>query len=161
MGSLLQPGDEAPPFEAPDQEGNVHRLEDYGGQALVLYFYPWDNTPGCTTEACNFRDRMPDYRDHGVAVLGVSTQGEEKHRSFAEEHDLNFPLLVDEGKEISKAYGAHGIWKIIPLNKRVTYLVDGEGTVREVWEDVDPSTHADEVLQRVRDLGLAADAAEA
>lgn len=161
MGSLLEPGDDAPPFEAPDQNGNVHRLDDHAGQGLVLYFYPWDNTPGCTREACSFRDRMPDYEDHGLAVLGVSTQGREKHEAFADEHDLNFPLLVDEGKAISKAYGAHGILKIIPLNRRVTYLVDGEGTIREVWEDVDPSTHADEVLQRARELGVASEPAEA
>lgn len=156
MGSLLEPGTEAPAFEAPDQNGDVHALDDYAGRGLVLYFYPWDNTPGCTTEACAFRDRMPDYEAHDLAVLGVSTQGRGKHQAFADEHDLNFPLLVDEDKTISKAYGAHGIWKIIPLNKRVTYLVDGDGVVREVWEDVDPTTHADEVLQRARELGVAA-----
>ncbi len=152
MGDLIAEGEKAPAFEVRDHEGRTHRVPDPEGRPVVLYFYPKDDTPGCRAEACGFRDRMPAYRKAGVKVLGVSTQGETEHRDFAGSYDLNFPLLVDEGNEVSKAYGAYGRFWILPINKRVTYLIDGDGVVRRLWESVDPRAHADDVLAAVREL---------
>lgn len=161
MGTTIEPGSPAPGFEAEDHEGVTRRLEDYEGRGLVLYFYPEDGTPGCIEEACGFREAMDRYQAAGLAVVGVSTDSRRSHQAFAEEHDLNFPLLVDEGNEISKAYGAYQAWRRLPVDKRITYLVDGDGIVRDVWEAIDPAKHAMEVLERARELGVASEPAGA
>ena len=108
MAITLEAGDRAPAFTLKDQDGNVHRLRDYRGQTVVLYFYPRDFTPGCTKEACSFRDVNDDIAAEGAVVLGVSTDDAESHRTFRAEHRLRFPLLVDEGAKLAARYGAWG-----------------------------------------------------
>jgi peroxiredoxin Q/BCP len=142
---ILQPGDVAPSFEAYDQHGELHELEDYEGEWVVLYFYPKDGTSGCTTEACNFRDNLSDIQKNAV-LLGVSADTLESHKEFAEKHSLDYPLLVDKEKVLIEAYGADG--HILP--KRVTFLISPEGMIEKVYKDVDPESHAAEILADLR-----------
>lgn len=142
--SALAPGDMAPSFEAYDQDENLHDLEDYEGEWVVLYFYPKDDTPGCTTEACSFRDSLGALKDKAV-VLGVSADSMESHKKFAEKYHLNFPLLADPDQYIIEAYGADGIM----FPKRTTFLISPEGMIQKVYRDVDPETHTSEILQDV------------
>lgn len=134
-----------------DQANTPHTLADYRGRPLVLYFYPRDGTPGCTREACAFRDAWSRYTEANVQVVGVSTDDVESHREFAEEHEIPFPLLADEDAALAEAFG---VKRHLGMASRVTFLVDAEGIVRGVIEDVDPGVHADEVLAQVRTLGL-------
>lgn len=152
----IDEGDSAPAFEAEDEAGRTWTLDELTGRPFVLYFYPRDDTPGCTTEACSFQDAMPDFQALEVPVLGVSDDDAASHRSFKDEHGLEFPLLVDEEGELADAYG---VWVEKQMfgntfhgNERVTFLVDGEGTVARVWEDVEPEGHGEEVLAAVREL---------
>lgn len=130
---MLQKGDEAPDFEMPDASGRTWHLRDLKGQKVILYFYPADDTPGCTTESCDFRDSSADLSAAGYIVLGVSPQGADSHRRFAEKYSLNFPLLVDEGLAATRAYGAHkdmGAYEGIPLRvKRSTFVIDEHGRI--------------------------------
>ena len=119
------------------------------GQKTVLYFYPKDDTPGCTKEACAFRDRMGDYQQAGIRVYGVSLDSPESHRRFREKHSLNFPLLTDEGGEAAKALG---VLSDRGVAKRVTFLLDSGGQVAKAYPDVSPETHADEILKDARTL---------
>ena len=139
----------APDFEAQDQHGETRRLSEFAGKVVVLYFYPRDATPGCTTEACAFRDAWDRFEEAGAVVVGVSTDDVEAHRAFAEEHELPFPLLADPSESIAEAYG-------VPVRmgyaKRMTFLIDGDGVIRRVFEDVDPGVHADEVLAAISEL---------
>lgn len=144
---MVQPGDIAPTFEAYDQHGELHDLEDYEGEWIVLYFYPKDDTPGCTKEACNFRDNLAELQKYAV-LLGVSSDSLESHKNFAEKHSLDFPLLVDNEKEMIESYGADGI----VFSKRVTFLISPEGMIEKVYKDVDPDTHATELLFDLRSL---------
>jgi len=144
---ILQPGDVAPSFEAYDQHGELHELEDYEGEWLVLYFYPEDGTSGCTKEACNFRDNLTEIQKNAV-LLGVSADTLESHKEFAEKHSLDYPLLVDTEKEMIEAYGADGL--LFP--KRVTFLISPEGMIEKVYKEVDPETHATEILNDLRIL---------
>lgn len=148
--ALLEPGSVAPDFEAQDQEGEPWSLADLRGKPVVLYFYPMDDTPGCTAEACGFRDEAAARERAGAVVLGVSTQDAASHRRFAAKHRLDFPLLVDRGKRICKAYGALGL---TGLAKRVTYLIGPDGRVARVWGTVDARHHSQEVLAAVQALG--------
>ena len=147
---ILQPGDVAPSFEAYDQHGELHDLEDYEGEWLVLYFYPKDDTPGCTKEACSFRDNLTELQKHAV-LLGVSADSLESHKEFAEKYSLDFPLLVDEKKDMIELYGADG--HILP--QRVTFLISPEGMIEKVYKDVDPEIHATEILADLRNLQAA------
>jgi len=142
--SLLAPGEAAPDFEAPDQNGRAVRLADYRGKWVVLYFYPADETPGCTVESCAFRDGIEDFEAAGAVVLGVSTQDASSHDAFARRHRLPFTLLADTDKVVCKAYGALGLFGYA---KRITYLLDPEGKVARVWPSVSPRAHAGEVLE--------------
>ena len=130
---MLQQGEEAPEFEMHDGSGKTWRLSDLKGQKVILYFYPADDTPGCTTESCDFRDSSADLSAAGYIILGVSPQGAASHRRFAEKYGLNFPLLVDEDLAATRAYGAHkelGDYKGIPLRvKRSTFVIDEEGRI--------------------------------
>lgn len=130
---MLEKGDEAPDFEMQDASGKTWRLSDLKGQKVILYFYPADDTPGCTTESCDFRDSSADLSAVGYQIFGVSPQGADSHRRFAEKYNLNFPLLVDEGLEATRAYGAHkdlGDYEGIPLRvKRSTFVIDEDGRI--------------------------------
>lgn len=142
--ALLPVGAEAPDFEAPDQHGRTVRLSDHRGTPVVLYFYPADDTPGCTAEACGFRDDARAWEEAGAVVMGVSTQGVASHRRFAEKHRLSFTLVADPSKEVCRAYGTLGL---LGYAKRVTYLVGRDGRVARVWHSVSPSGHSREVLE--------------
>jgi peroxiredoxin Q/BCP len=144
---MVQSGDIAPTFEAYDQNGELHELEDYEGEWIVLYFYPKDDTPGCTKEACNFRDNLSALQKHAV-LLGVSSDSLESHKKFADKHSLDFPLLVDKDKVMIDAYGADGL----VFSQRVTFLISPEGIIEKVYKDVDPDTHASELLFDLRNL---------
>ncbi|MFA6038936.1 MAG: peroxiredoxin [Candidatus Peribacteraceae bacterium] len=140
---MLRIGDTAPDFEAPDQERRLHRLSDERGKWVVLYFYPKDETAGCTAEACSFRDAAEDYRGRAT-VWGVSADTVESHRAFAEHHRLPFPLLSDPDRHIHGLYGAGSL-----LHKRVTFLINPEGEIAQIYDNVVPKGHAQEILQDV------------
>lgn len=149
-------GDPAPTFSAPATTGDTLSLADFAGRIVVLYFYPKDNTPGCTAEAKGFRDAEADMAALGVQVLGVSLDGLDSHRKFVEKLGLNFPLLSDVDGRIHDAYGAWkgGIWGRNPMGvDRSTFVIDRDGVVRKVWRRVNPGNHGDDVLDFVRTLG--------
>ncbi len=152
----MEPGTAATDFALPDQEGRIHRLSDYRGKWVVLYFYPKDDTPGCTKEACGFRDRMGDLQELGAVVLGVSADDVQSHKRFAEKYGLNFPLLADPGREVILAYGAWGKKNLYGKEYegvlRQTFLIDPEGRIAKVWRKVSPEDHAEEVAEALRAL---------
>jgi peroxiredoxin Q/BCP len=151
--ALLSVGDKAPAFTAKDQDGKTVKLSDFKGRKVVLYFYPKDDTPGCTTEACGLRDDYGELTRRGVAVLGVSTDTEASHRKFADKYDLPFTLLADPDRKIVESYGVWGEKKLYGRaymgTLRVTYLIDERGRVAEVWPKVSPKTHAADILKRL------------
>lgn len=130
-------------FNLPDQNGRYHKLSDYKGKWIVLYFYPKDDTPGCTKEACNFRDSFHELQKLDVQILGVSKDSVASHKKFAEKYDLNFPILSDESREVIKKYKAWGIAGIL----RKTYLIDPKGEVKKIYEKVNPLTHSSEIIK--------------
>ena len=136
----------APDFELPDQVGQLHSLEDYRDQWVVLYFYPKDKTPGCTTEACEFRDNIFAFRDANAQILGVSFDSVESHREFADEYNLPFPLRADVDGKAADAYGVATRMLGMKLARRQTFLIDPDGRVAKHYRDVDPDTHSEEVL---------------
>ncbi|GAA5336808.1 thioredoxin-dependent thiol peroxidase [Thermus antranikianii] len=152
----MEPGTAAPDFALPDQDGRIHRLSDYRGKWVVLYFYPKDDTPGCTKEACGFRDRMGDLQELGAVVLGVSADDVQSHKRFAEKYGLNFPLLADPEREVILAYGAWGKKNLYGKEYegvlRQTFLIDPEGRIAQVWRKVSPEDHAEEVAEALRAL---------
>jgi len=152
MSKMPKTGDQAPEFEAQTYGGEIIRLSDYKGNASVaLYFYPKDNTPGCTKEACSMRDGMDSLKKLGVQVLGVSTDGVKAHENFRDKFDLNFPLLSDKSKEIITAYGVESEYGSA---RRITFLIDKSGVVRHVWKKVKTSAHSEEVAEKAKELGL-------
>jgi peroxiredoxin Q/BCP len=154
--ALIEPGKKAPAFSLKDQTEKVHRLADYAGRPVVLYFYPKDDTPGCTKEACAFRDNLPRFKTSKAAVLGVSILDEASKARFADKYDLNFPLLADEEHEVAEKYG---VWQKKSLygrsfmgNVRTTYLIDRDGKVAKRWDNVKVDGHAEAVLEAVAAL---------
>lgn len=141
--TMPQEGQKAPDFSMQDQDGNTHSLATHKGKYVVLYFYPKDDTPGCTKEACGFRDDIGDIEAKGAVVLGVSTDDVESHKLFAEKFHLNFPLLADTDKSVSTHYGVLGE---SGYAKRVTFLIDGTGTIVKVYPAVSPVGHSQELL---------------
>jgi len=143
-------GMQAPDFELYDDEGLLRRLSDYRGRSVVLYFYPADDTPGCTKEACNFRDDYSSYEKAGVAILGVSPDTVQSHAKFKKKFSLPFPLLADEGHKVCDLYGAWGQKVMMGRHYdgvlRTTFLIDPEGKVLRVFEKVRPAEHSEEVL---------------
>jgi len=148
----LDVGSPAPKFSLLDQESKSHALADYRGRWVVLYFYPKDDTPGCTTEACNFRDDLPALRALNVQILGVSMDDTRSHAQFAEKYSLPFPLLADTEGDVARAYGS--LWSIGPLRlaKRYTFVIDPEGRIAKFYRDVKPATHSRELQQDLREL---------
>ncbi|MGC9602982.1 MAG: thioredoxin-dependent thiol peroxidase [Minisyncoccia bacterium] len=147
---ILKIGEPAPSFELPDQNGQVRRLKDYRGSWVLLYFYPKDDTPGCTKEACAIRDNFPDFQELELKVLGVSIDSVESHEKFAEKYDLPFTLLSDEKKEVVGKYGVWGkkmfLGREFEGTLRTSFLIDPEGKIAKIYEDVKPEIHAKEVL---------------
>jgi peroxiredoxin Q/BCP len=152
----LSAGDPAPGFALVDQDGETRRLADYRGRWVVLYFYPKDDTPGCTSEACAFRDDILELRAMDVAVLGVSLDDAHSHARFAEKHGLPFPLLADTRGETARAYGS--LWGVGPIKlaKRHTFVVDPEGRIAKVYRKVDPKTHSARVIGDLKALSTGA-----
>jgi len=150
---MLQEGTLAPDFELPDQEEVMHKLSDYRGKKVVLYFYPKDDTTGCTKEACSFRDSFGDFRKNGMIVLGVSKDSATSHAKFQEKYSLPFPLLSDMNTEVIKAYEAWGPKKYMGKEYmgilRVTYVIDEEGKILKIYEQVKPQDHAQEILKDI------------
>lgn len=151
-----QAGDPAPGFHLQDQDNHWHTLEDFSGRWLALYFYPKADTPGCTTEACNFRDDIFEFRAMGVAIVGISLDDVESQAAFAEKYHLPFPLLSDREGEVAETYGViGGVWPV-RYATRQTFLIDPDGTVVRRYEEVDPATHSAEVRADLAALGVAA-----
>jgi peroxiredoxin Q/BCP len=142
--SLLAVGSPAPDVSAPDQAGKAHRVADERGHALVVYFYPKDATPGCTKEACAFRDAWDRYQKAGVQIFGVSADDQKSHEAFAKEQKLPFPILADPGHAWSSAFG---VSTKLGMASRVSFLIDPAGKIAKVYPNVDPALHADEVLK--------------
>jgi thioredoxin-dependent peroxiredoxin len=153
QAAMLSVGDQAPNFStnavAGDQTIPFH-LDDYRGHRVVLYFYPKDNTPGCTREACAFRDGYAKLQNWGIAVFGCSIDSADAHRAFAKKYHLPFPLLLDPDKKIAKAYGADNGIPILGLDKRITYVIGEDGRIAAVYPEIDPGTHAHQIIH---DLG--------
>ncbi len=145
MPDLPQQGEILPDLQLTTESGERIGAGELTGQKTVLYFYPKDDTPGCTKEACAFRDRMNDYAEAGIQVYGVSLDSPESHREFREKYGLNFPLLTDEGGRASQALGV--LREDRKRTNRVTFLLDTEGKISKVYPEVSPETHAEEILE--------------
>lgn len=148
----LKKGDKAPLFESKDQDGNTVKLNDYKGKKVILYFYPKDDTPGCTAEACNLRDNFSDLQKEGYEVLGVSIDSEKSHKKFIEKYQLPFTLLADTDKQIVEQYG---VWveksmygKKYMGTARVTFLIDQNGLIEDIIEKVDTKAHTAQILPK-------------
>lgn len=151
---MLKIGSKAPKFELLDQYGKTHKLSDYLGKKVLIYFYPKDDTPGCTTEACNFRDNFKDLEKMGLVVLGVSKDSVKSHKKFAEKFNLNFPILSDESTDMINSYGAWSLKKFMGREYmgivRMSVLVDEAGKVSKIYESVKPAVHTQEVMSDVK-----------
>ncbi len=148
---MLKIGDKAPVFEALDQNGNKVKLSDFKGKNIVLYFYPKDDTPGCTIEAYAFRDDLQMFEKVKAKVIGVSIDDVKSHKRFAEKHNLNFTLLADDKKQICKKYG---VLNIFGKANRSTFLIDKKGIIRHIFPKVKPSDHSKEVMDKLKELKL-------
>lgn len=153
---MLKVGDKAPVFELNDQNGRIHRLSDYKGKTVVLYFYPKDMTPGCTAEACGFRDDFSEFEKKGVSIIGVSNDDEASHKKFMDKHELPFILLADKEKKTAKDYGTYGEKSFLGKKymgiSRMTFLIDGKGIIRKIYPKVDVKYHSMEILEDLRGL---------
>ena len=158
--ALLATGDTAPDIEARRRDGTTLRLSELRGRHVLVYFYPKDDTPGCTAEACGLNDNVAALTESGADVIGVSQDSWESHQRFATKHELEFALASDRDGSIRRAYGVGRMLGILPLAQRVSFLVDPEGRVARVWPSVSPAGHAADVLAEVRSrTGPAAGAA--
>ena len=154
--ALLSVGDKAPAFSTKDQDGKTVKLSDFKGQKVVLYFYPKDDTPGCTKEACSFRDLSAEFAEKGAVILGVSPDDTKSHVKFRDKHQLNFPLLADTEHKVAEKYGA---WREKNMYgkksmgiQRSTFLIDADGVVRKVWKKVSVDGHDQAVLEALAEL---------
>ena len=146
----------APEFSLPDETGQVRSLAEFRSQPVVLYFYPKDDTPGCTTEACNFRDDYGVYQENGIVILGVSPDSPKKHTKFKEKYNLPFTLLADEDHQVASAYGVWGPKKFMGKEYegilRTTFLIGPDGSLLKVFENVKPDGHSGQVLAALKEL---------
>lgn len=156
MEKLLPLKSKAPDFTLQDQDGNEHSLSDHLGSFVLIYFYPKDDTPGCTKEACMIRDTFPNFKKLEAKVFGISDDSVKSHKKFAEKYELPFTLLSDEGKEVIRAYGALGEKSMFGKKflgiHRISYLIDKKGYIAKVYDNVKPETHAEEVLVDLKSL---------
>ena len=141
--NMPKEGDKAPDYSLKDQDGAMHTPADYRGKYVVLFFYPEDDTPGCTREACTFRDDIGELTERDAAVLGVSIDDSDSHKLFAEKFHLNFPLLADTDKTVSEKYGVLGT---SGRSRRITFLIDGDGVIARVYPSVNPTEHSAEII---------------
>jgi peroxiredoxin Q/BCP len=139
-------GSAAPGFTLPDQNGAPRRLAEWSGRWVVLYFYPKDDTPGCTTEACSFRDDISLITALGAQVVGISVDDTISHKAFAEKHRLPFPLLSDASAAVARQYGALSDWLVMKVAKRYTFIIDPAGRIAKVYLSVDPARHSQEIV---------------
>ena len=153
---MLKPNTKAPDFSLPDQDGRMHSLADYKGKWVLIYFYPKDDTPGCTKQACVIRDNLPDFKKLDCVILGISVDSVKSHNKFAKKYKLPFTILADDKKEVVKKYG---VWqkknfmgKSYMGTKRISYLIDPEGKIDKVYPEVKPDDHADEVLRDIENF---------
>jgi len=149
--TTLQEGDKAPDFKGVDQNENTVQRSDFNGKKLILFFYPKDNTPGCTAEACNLRDNYDALREKGYELLGVSPDSVRKHQNFIKKHDLPFPLLADTEKEVLNAYGVWGPKKFMGREyegvHRTTFIIDEEGKIEKVFKKVKTKAHTEQIME--------------
>ncbi|HLN19965.1 MAG TPA: thioredoxin-dependent thiol peroxidase [Bacteroidales bacterium] len=149
--ATLQEGMKAPDFKGTDQNGKEVKLSDFAGKKLVLYFYPKDNTPGCTAEACNLRDNYDELLKKGYAVVGVSADNEKSHKGFAGKYSLPFPLIADTSKKIMDDYGVFGEKKLYGKTflgvQRTTFIIDGNGTIEKIIRKVQTSDHTQQIFK--------------
>jgi peroxiredoxin Q/BCP len=148
----LKPGDDAPNFSLPDNQGRQVNLNDFKGKWVVLYFYPKDDTPGCMTEACHFRDDFKLLENLGAQVVGMSIDDSFSHKKFAEKYNLPFPLLSDASGEVASLYGALNNFLVIKLAKRYTYLINPQGKIAKIYLSVDTSKHSQEIIEDLKKL---------
>jgi len=152
----LKENDSAPDFTLTDQDGAPHTLSALRGMWVLVYFYPKDDTPGCTKEACTIRDNYPAFKKLGIVVLGISTDSEVSHQKFAEKYNLPFTLLADPKKEVVKKYGVFGEKKLMGKTfsgvSRTSFLVAPDGTIAKIYQKVKPERHADEVLEDLKKM---------
>ncbi|MBW8076544.1 MAG: peroxiredoxin [Gallionella sp.] len=154
-GELPQAGQPAPNFQLPDQNGKMHALQDFTGKWLVLYFYPKDDTPGCTQEACSFRDDLNQLTEMGAAVVGISVDDSDSHAEFAKKYHLPFPLLADKNGAVADSYGALMNLGIMKLARRFTFLIDPQGKVSKVYLSVETSRHSKDIIADLKVLSAA------
>lgn len=151
----LDAGDKAPLFTAKDQDGNQVSLSDYKGKKVVLYFYPKDNTPGCTAQACSLRDGKKELEKMGFVIVGVSPDGEKSHQNFIAKHSINFTLISDPDKTVSKAYGIWGPKKFMGREyegvNRTTFIIDEKGLIEKVFRKVDTKRHFEQIVDSYKD----------
>ena len=143
---------QAPAFHLQDQYGEWHTLEDYQGQWLAVYFYPRDDTPGCTKEACNFRDNIYAFKAIGAEIVGISVDDVDSHKEFATKYKLPFTLLADEGGAVSDSYGVLMDYKMMQISSRQSFLINPEGVIAKHYEEVDPEEHTQQVLADLESL---------
>ncbi len=152
----LSSGMAAPNFELPDEQGILHRLSDYVGKVVVVYFYPKDDTSGCTTEACSFRDQYDEYQKIGVPVIGISPDSSGAHKKFKEKYNLPFLLLADEGHKVCETYGVWGRKKMMGREYdgvfRTTFVIDKDQKIAKVFENVKPDGHSQQILDTLREM---------
>ncbi|HAF62104.1 MAG TPA: thioredoxin-dependent thiol peroxidase [Anaerolineaceae bacterium] len=153
---MLKENTKAPDFELLDEDGTSRKLSDYRGAPLVLYFYPKDNTPGCTTEACNFRDNYSDYQTANVTIVGISTDSVKSHKKFKEKYQLPFPLLSDPEHVVCEKYGVWSEKQMMGKKYmgilRTTFVINKDGSIAKIFEGVKPTEHSKEVLEVVKKL---------
>ncbi|HZX00969.1 MAG TPA: thioredoxin-dependent thiol peroxidase [Candidatus Paceibacterota bacterium] len=151
----LRVDDKAPDFKLPDQKGNNHSLKDYRGKWVVVYFYPKDDTPGCTKEACAVRDNLPAFKELKAAVLGVSVDSVRSHAKFAEKYGLNFTILADESKKVVNRYGVWAKKNFMGRKYmgtlRTSFLINPSGKIVKIYENVKPEVHAEELLEDLKE----------
>jgi peroxiredoxin Q/BCP len=152
QAAALETGQAAPDFVLPDQDGKTRKLADWRGKWLVLYFYPKNDTPGCTTEACNFRDDWLLLQELGAAVVGVSVDTSAAHAAFAQKYKLPFPLLADAKGEVASSYGALSDWWVYKFAKRQTFVIDPQGRIARIYRSVDSDKHSAEIVADLKQL---------
>ena len=145
-------GETAPTFKLQDQNGDWHTLGDYKGKYVVLFFYPKDGTPGCTTEACNFRDNIFAFDDLNTQILGISLDDVDSHKEFSEKYSLPYPILADVEKESAVDYGVLGKFMMMTITKRESFIIDPDGLIVKHYKNVDPDKHTDEVIEELKSL---------
>jgi len=152
----MEIGDRAPQFALADKKNKIHKLSDYAGSWVLIYFYPKDFTPGCTSQACSLRDSFPNFKSLNIKVLGISTDSVESHRQFSEKYKLPFTILSDSGKKAVNLYGVWGLKKFLGREfwgtKRTSFLINPEGKIVKIYEGVKPATHAQEVLKDLQEI---------